>query len=165
MSRLQTLQDRKVSKVRGGVLVQSVYAEDAVKRALTVAIPLDDTIPQNTEGTETLTASITPRHARNRLRVRVVGGAQLSTTNFQMAALFRDSAANAVRAYFQSPGDANRQIPLVFEHEELAGSVAPTTFKLRLGPDAGTMSVNQHSSGVSFGGLLKTVMIIDEIEP
>ena len=53
-----------------GSVVQTVYAEYVANTNLTAIIPGDDSIPQNTEGTEILTASITPRFATSTILIR-----------------------------------------------------------------------------------------------
>ena len=146
-------------------VVQRGYSAYTTHTALSTQIPQDDTIPQQTEGTEILTVSITPKDAANRLRVRFqgqVGGSQLT---FLTAALFRDSTADAVA----SNGIVNHAngyaYMLGLEYEVAAGSTSATTFKIRVGPNAGNLYLNGDSSSRYFGGTALATLIVEEIRP
>ncbi|MGD9539105.1 MAG: hypothetical protein AB7P52_17870 [Alphaproteobacteria bacterium] len=147
-------------------LVQRVYATYTDYASTTTQMPYDDTIPQITEGAETVTAAITPKSAANILRVTAHFGYFLSGTNVEAgAALFRDSIANAKAAVHASgSGAVPTQGSLFFE--EAAGSTATTTYRLRLGPaGAQTMYFNGNASGRRYGGVAAHRMIIDELTP
>lgn len=55
-----------------GDTVQVAYAETAANTVLSTVIPADNTIPQVTEGTQVLSASITPTSASNFLLVEAM---------------------------------------------------------------------------------------------
>lgn len=128
-------------------------------------IPYDATIPQSGEGTEYITASITPQNAASMLEVEVhlsVGG---SGGGIFIGALFRDSAADALEAsglvvYGNSICQAS------FRTRVQAGSTAATTFKLRVGSNGITVYINRISGTANlFGDVLKSRMIVREILP
>lgn len=148
-----------------GAVVQSEYAETATRSTVATQIPADDTIPQNTEGDEILTVSITPKSAANLLRVRVK--AQVSNNSAGAAtcgALFRDSTASAVAARLATITGVSGLHEMAFEHEETAGATSTTTFKLRIGPgSASTAYVNGNASRF-FGGVVKTTLVVEEIK-
>lgn len=148
-----------------GKLKQRVYATYTTYASTTVTIPHDNTIPQNTEGMETVSATITPASAANRLRVTCEFNYLGTGTNeFGAAALFRDSIADAKAVESaNTAGGAGGAGMLVFE--EAAGSTAATTYKLRMGPNAGTMYFNGDNLGARYGGVQAHRMIIEEIEP
>ncbi len=86
------------AKLATGVPVQVVSVGSSAVATGTTTIPVDDTIPQITEGNEFMTLAITPRSATNRLLIRVVfhlSHGSVSTANL-VAALFQDSTANAL---------------------------------------------------------------------
>jgi hypothetical protein len=62
------------------------------------SIPLDGTIPQNTEGAEALSLTITPTSSTAKLRVQAIIKCQASTAGFLIASLFVNTGANAVDA-------------------------------------------------------------------
>lgn len=165
-----SIEDGAVTGVKmtpySGAVVQSVIAEYTANADLTGTIPGDDTIPQNTEGVEFLTATITPKSASNKLRVKFQGVVSIGATDGAAAvALFRDSTANAISAaiVWISIGTGASQI--VIEKEVTANSTSSTTFKLRAGNSAGvTVRFNGQTSGRLFGGVMATTLVIEEIQ-
>lgn len=149
-----------------GKLKQRVYATYATYTSTSAVIPNDDTIPQITEGAETVTATITPLATTNILRVTAFANASGVSGNLESAiALFRDAVANAKAAVrFVAAASHGQTVSLVFE--EVAGSLAATTYRLRIGPIvAATIYINGDSAARKFGGVHTHQMIIDEIEP
>ena len=55
--------DSTVNIRRVGQVVRSVFQSDAANTVISATIPSDNTVPQNTEGTQVLTATITPTSA------------------------------------------------------------------------------------------------------
>ena len=133
-------------------------------------IPLDDTIPQNTEGDEVITVTITPTSASNRLRIEfdapvVANGA--NNVSFAVA-LFQDSTANALAAGAQgsAPGGTANQLRLT--HEMAAGTTSATTFKIRCGPCSATSLVLNAGVGGAgtrvFGGVAAVRLRVSELK-
>jgi hypothetical protein len=130
---------------RGMVIGVDHTATGAVATG-TTQLPFDDTIPQNTEGDEYLTITVTPSHAKNKLVIEsVCYFASTSTAEFQIAmALFQDTTANALAAGYGTRTNQNG-VPcaVVLRHEMTAGTTSATTFKVRAGTDgAGTTTFN-----------------------
>ena len=123
--------------------------------------PLDNTIPQNTEGTELVTLSITPSNASNRLLI--VGNFIIHSSAIAACgpALFQDSTANALSYAIQIIG-AGYGAPATLVHEMAAGTTSATTFKIRVGTHSGTWYVNQTNAN-TLGGAPKSVLTIFEI--
>lgn len=151
----------------GGAVVQVVNTQTGAVATGTTTIPVDDTIPQNTEGTEFMSLAITPTSSSSKLRIDVVAFASLSAGNiWTIAALFQDSTANAlaVGANFQTIGTAFA--PISFTHYMTAGTTSATTFKLRIGPhSAATVTLNGQSGGRLWGGVIASSITITEITP
>lgn len=150
--------------VWGGGVVQRVYAESTTYSTLTTTIPYDDTIPQITEGTELLTASITPKSATNRIRIRFQAWGTLSNGQNSIAALFVDATANALDAMVLR-GVAGGDPKLWFiEYEESAGSTSARTYRIRLGPGAAaSLYINGDSSSRLMGGVARSTLIVEEV--
>lgn len=133
----------------------------------TTTIPADDTIPQNTEGTEFMTLAITPTSATNKLRIDVFLNMATGTANRQItAALFQDTTANALAAagIWQPVADASTLIS--FTHYMTSGTTSATTFKVRVGPDsAATVTFNGFAGARKYGGVLSSGITITEIVP
>jgi hypothetical protein len=144
------------------------YAEYTTNASLTTTIPQDDTLPQNTEGTEILTASITLKNASSRVRARFSGPAWTGNDdiNAVAAALFINTDADALAvSYWHESGDSagDHEWPLVIDFEHAPGSVGPHTYKVRAGPTSGSMRFNGDGSGRLYGGALRTVLILEEV--
>lgn len=113
---------------RTGEIVQSVVTVATAYDTATSAnvIPLDDTIPQSSEGRNysPLDTAITPSSPLNTLRVDL--GINLSHNGTgAIIALFRDAGASAICA---TASNAN------ISHRLVAGSAAATTFKVNYSP-------------------------------
>mgnify|MGYP003670631653 FL=1 len=86
-----------VSGAGGGQVVQVVNVTSTARVAGTTTIPHDDTIPQNSEGTEMMTLAITPTNSSNILRIEAVIFLTSSAVGrYILVALFQDSTANAI---------------------------------------------------------------------
>lgn len=135
----------------GGGTVQIVRSEDTTATSTTAVIPSDNTIPQNTEGTEYLTVSITPTASDSELKVEFTVFVQATSTIAASAALFRDSTADADYAILTGTSTNERGI-LTGSYVYTSGSTSSTTFKLRIGPwAAGTVYINRTPGGTVFG--------------
>lgn len=144
-----------IAALSSGKIVQVVEGTPYTTYSSTaMAIPNDDTIPQNTDGAEWITVTITPTSVTNRLVIEanmpyIAGNAAIYAT----CALFQDTTANALSSATQGcyAGDAPGNIYV--RHEMAAGTTSATIFKLRAGAaNAGTLYVNGLSSGRKYGG-------------
>lgn len=146
-----------------GMPVQVVSTGYTATATGTTTIPFDDTIPQNTEGTEFMTQAITPKSTTNILVIRAVFYCSYSIAQHLIAALFQDSTANALAVsseYQNTPGGINA---VVITHTMVAGTTSATTFKVRGGGNsAGTMYFNGASTGRLFGATTKSSITITE---
>ena len=128
-------------------------------------IPRDDTIPQNTEGAEWATVTITPTNASNRLVIEAyMSGTTSGAAQYQIAALFQDSTANALAAAESYRGGIEQSGSILVRHEMAAGTTSATTFKLRAGPHSGTMYVNGSTASRALGGTLSVRIKVTEIK-
>src|SRR5690242_11567041 len=76
------------AKLANGTVIQSVTASFSAVATGTTVMPGDDTIPQNTEGIQFMTASITPLLSTSKLQIEVVALAANSVANDINIALF-----------------------------------------------------------------------------
>ena len=98
-----------------------------------VGMYYDDTIPQKTEGVEVLTATITPKSINSILEISFFGTVFLGTPAVVIiTAIFQDANANAIAARGISLGISPSAATSII-HYMLAGTVSPTTFKVRVG--------------------------------
>ncbi len=147
-------------------LVQIQTASTSALATGTTTMPQDDTIPQNTEGDEYETVTITPTSASNRLFISFVGLTSHTATGDVFAALFQDSTADALAAAAADIRTGTALALIALTHEMAAGTTSATTFKIRLGsPNAGTTSLNGQSGSRRFGAIPKSTMIVMEYAP
>lgn len=131
---------------------------------ITATIPLDDTVPQNTEGTQIIQVTMTPKSATNKLLIEVVGFGTLSSAGHIVYAVFRDSNASAVTAGASYCGVSNMSTPIVLSDEVTAGTTTSTTFYLRVGPDtSNTLRMNGSTAARYFGGSAGVTLKITEV--
>jgi len=146
-----------------GSIVQTVFTENSTNTSDSTGIPKDNTIPQNTEGTELMTATIVPKYTDSLIVVRVTvflrGGSGASAG----VALFKDSGADAIRATYVYNGSQIGLNPVYLMYKETSGSTTSRTFKVRFGQNTGTMYVNGELSGDYYGGTIASSIEIQEI--
>jgi hypothetical protein len=148
-------------------MVQYVYARTTAYVKCTTVIPLDDTIPQNTEGNEVITLTITPTDVNNLLIIKFTGSGEVEQpNNVPIIALFQDAGVHALAAALAG---STTIIALysnyILTHTMLAGTVIATTFKVRAGPNIpGFVAINGGLSR-NFGGVASTVLEIWEVTP
>lgn len=154
-------------KHRPGDVVQDILTADGTAASTATVLPIDNTIPQNTEGAEftQVATAITPSSASNLLVIDALAYLTRGTgSNGIVAALFQDSVADAIEAGMggDTSGTTHPSTVMV-SRRKLAGSTASTTFKLRYGGTAGTTYINQGSGGALFNGTLRTSMSVKEL--
>jgi|GEM_PF-3062604 len=155
-------------------VIQTAYAELATSDTTMALIPLDDSIPQQDEGEEVLTCSITPTRADSYLLITASWNLTEDTNTLDgavVAALFRDSSADSICAQpgrcSSGAGGSFAALDHAFQdmHCRVAsGSTSATTIKLRLGGEAaGTYRWNGWSGGRKLGGSQRIAITIFEV--
>lgn len=148
----------------GGFVKQVRTTVTTVFTASTI-IPQDATIPQNTEGTEVMSLSVTPSSINNILLIEVNVWGTTSQTGAS-AALFQDSNANAISAVLGELSNGSvSTFNSVLRYSMTAGTTSSTTFKVRVGQAdvAGTWRLNScNTVGNGFGGVGNSFMTITE---
>lgn len=146
----------------GGVVVNYWVATTTTTGSTTNILPIDDTIPQSSEGAEFMTVSVTPSSASNKLKVTVSGWYRVSGASIVGCALFVGSAANAVAArpllasnVVVSPFD------LVFWIDAFSGT---ETLRFRMGTDRNTVTFQflNASSATYFGSTDPGMILVEE---
>jgi hypothetical protein len=151
-----------------GKLVNRWIATSTTVVASTTSIPLDDTIPQITEGAELMTVSVTPSSASNKLKVTVAGWYSTNSVPSSVSlALFVGSTANAVAATAQSVNAAStpQYVSPVFWIDSFSGT---QTISLRGGQNStNTFRWLAVSVGLTtyFGAVDPGILLVEEIAP
>jgi hypothetical protein len=124
-------------------------------------IPFDDSVPQNTEGTEFMTVTVTPSASDKTLLIRMIAwlGETSNTSNQIAGAVFVDSEADAIISGWLGTAGAGGAVPsltngaLLLEDHIPAQSTNPRTYRFRAGSDNGNaISVNGVGSTRRLGG-------------
>lgn len=150
-----------------GSVIQYQYASTASVVTCSTNIPYDDSIPQNTEGDEVITVTITPSNSSNILVIKAgfSGTGSGNSSTMTAGAIFQDSAANALSASFSRGSVTQAQEYVLVTHKMAAGTTSPTTFKLRVGGSADTFYVNGNHSGTRvLGGVSVSYIEVWEIK-
>ena len=143
--------------------IKQVNTQTGAVATGTTTIPFDDTIPQNTEGTEFMTLAITPTSATNILFIQVDAICSYSIPNSMTAALFQDSTADALAVASEYQSTSTGITTISFNHTMTAGTTSSTTFKVRIGGEtAGTLTFNGISAGRKMGGVYASSITITE---
>lgn len=153
--------------VVSSAIAQIVNTETGVTATGTTQIPADNTIPQNTEGDQYMSLSITPTNASSTLIIEVVGlFATSGTSNTFTVALFQDSGADAIAGMCQANYAADATMNFSFRHKMTAGTTFAMTFKVRAGyAAAGTTRFNGSGAIGSLGGVAASSITITEVLP
>jgi hypothetical protein len=148
-----------------GRVIARAYAEYTTNAALTTAIPIDNTVPQNTEGTQIISVSFTPKTVTNRIRLRFQGEFGANATPCSVvAAVFSSASAGALRSVLITSPTADYATPIALEYEYVPGVTTALTFSVRVGPTTGfTMRMNGTTAGGFMGGTMGATLVIEEI--
>lgn len=155
-----------IGALPNGSIRDSAYAQYASNADLTTAIPYDDTIPQVTEGTEILSAAITPKTTTNKVRIIAnIAGAQSGSANVYLGvAVFVNGGANAIVAKaMHMPNNSQGSHECVIDFEHSPASVSTQTYTVRVGLNTGTVRLNGTTSGRIYGGAQVCTITLQEI--
>ena len=153
-----------LSALPSGSVVQIVNYETGAVVTGTTTIPNDDTIPQNTEGTQFLSASITPKSVSNLLLIDVVLCVSPSVSTELTAAIFQDSTANSLACTVLFAANGVQFYLLNFKHKMTAGTTSATTFNVKCGGSGvSTITLNGYSGNRLYGGVMASSITITEI--
>ncbi len=146
-------------------IIQIVNTQTDAVATGTTQIPNDDTIPQNTEGTQFMSLAITPTSATNKLKIDVVVNIANEENMDVIVALFQDDTANALAAVAQYTAYGNHPHVVNFTHYMTTGTTSTTIFKVRIGAGFGSWTTTFNGiSGVGYlGGVCVSSITITEI--
>lgn len=128
-------------------------------------IPDDDTAPQNTEGAEAISRTITPKNSNNLLivfgKILIAGDA---TGRFLKATLFHEGSSDAVDVACGTIDSNSEPETMSVFFVMTAGTTSEKTFSIRYGPaTGGTAYINGNNAGSLFGSIAKTHLTVIEI--
>lgn len=152
------------TKVANGFLIGQAYAESSALATITGVIPVDNTKPQITEGTQVLTVSITPKLTTSLLRIKVKIEGAPNTNQAYVAALFQGAAVDSI-ATTSIALAASFPTPMSIQKQVVSGTTSPLTFSVRIGNAAGSTYYFNGISGVAyFDGSYTSSIMVEEIK-
>lgn len=151
--------------VRPGMIMQSLRTSTTAIVTCNTNIPFDNTIPQNTEGTQVLTQSITPTSGANVIRVEFGGwGSTVGSGSNMTASLIQDATANALAAAASQFGATSAIGPIFLRHEFVGNIIVATSMNIRVGNSAATVTINADTTPTQlYGGRASTWENVTEI--
>ena len=162
-----------LTSVSGGIS-QIAYCVFTGTGTSTTVIQDDDTIPQNTEGVQIYTCSITPESASSTLIIQAVTQIASETNNVVYVCLFQDTTANALACSETSNnggGGVGGGGSNVVAYSKVSGTTSAVTFKIRGGSyssGGGTAwgwNVKGYDGSSKLGFTRTSAMTITEVAP
>lgn len=148
-----------------GGIIQAVEATPYATYASSAAIiPVDDTIPQITEGVQILTVDITPTSATNRLVIDALAFLSGDAARVFTMALFQVGTADALAVAADASAAVNNIMSVPIHHEMAAGATTTLTFTVRVGIATGTIYINGNSTTRLYGGKMACRLRIAEVK-
>jgi hypothetical protein len=147
------------------VYVQTKQASSAASTSTSDNIPFDTSVPQNSEGANIFSVSITPRNANSIIEIEgllYISGSAGAGTEL-IWSLFLDNAASAIAAgTTELPSNGAVALPLYFEHT--ASTTSEHIYALRYGAETGTARLNT-AAGNTLGGVMRSWLRVKERLP
>ena len=140
--------------------LQALQATYGTNANLTTALPIDDTVPTSSEGTQVLSQAITLASSANKVLIEVSLWGRANAP--WGAALFRRTTCLQAQAQLLEEDDMGGLI--VFDLLDTPGSVGPHTYSVRAGAHGGaTLRLNGNETARRFGGASKCTLTLREI--
>jgi hypothetical protein len=138
------------------------FYDSSTEFVITGIVPLDNTIPQNGEGQQIVSGTITPTKATSKiLGILSLNGDGTTTSVF---AAFRDLVADAIAStWVQTISDSSL---VAFQFIDTPATTSLVTYTIRCGPgQAGTLYINRNNTVSLLGGSNKITLTLLEINP
>ena len=150
----------------GGKLLAYWFASTTTAVSGTTLIPLDDTIPQITEGMELINVSVTPTNTSSKLKVTVRFWYTCSGAHYASCALFVGAGPDAVSTSFiiQNATAIPALCTVVFVIDAFSGT---QTISFRAGADRGSVTFRMLSAGGGsfYGATDPAIILVEEFGP
>ena len=144
-----------------GLVKVNAKALTAGVEANATAIPYDNTIPQNTEGTQIVSFAVTPLAQTAYLRIKFSAFATCAANTRATISLCQDAIANALCAV-TSAVVAGYATSLTLDHL-MVNPGGTITFQIRGGPEAAQdLFFNRATANELFGAIPKAWLIVEE---
>jgi hypothetical protein len=146
-----------------GTVLNAKFYASSTEYVITNVIPLDNTIPQNGEGQQIISGTITPTKTTSKILgiVSLNGDGSGSST---VVAAFRNLVADAISSTWVQ--DIQNSSLVAFQFIDTPATTSSVTYTIRCGPgSSGTIYINRNNSGSLLGGSNKITLTLLEINP
>jgi len=132
---------------------------------VTATIPYDDTVPDDSEGTSILSATVQPVYATSYLLVEAESHVAANVAGLNtILGIFSSTATLAVEVTTIATASVNLMQKISFSYLAQSSSTTSRAFTLRIGPEAaGTITINGQAAARLLGGAAITKLRISEI--
>lgn len=149
------------AKVATGAVVAVSYAETTANATNSTTLPLDDTIPISTEGTEVVSVSHTPSASTNYLVVEALVWMESAVADNFAFALF--DGTTCIQATAHQVDVLPETVCVGVRYQ--AGSTSAKTISFRVGANASrNWYLNKRSGGRLFGGAARSWIKVTEVK-
>jgi len=144
-----------------GAVLQTLSKDYTANADLSTTIPLDDTVPLISEGTEVCSQAITLADAANKVLLSFGCFASSAASQGVSAAIFRGSTCVGASVISLNATTGQLVISGVLD---APASVGPHTYSVRIGPQTSAVRLNGGTSSRFFGGAAKATLTLHEIK-
>jgi hypothetical protein len=130
----------------------------------TTALPLDNTVPQNTEGDQYMTVTVPRNRPCNLMRVSGFGHFANSANAVAAMALFQDSTAGALKTGANGAAAAGSVFEVGLKYVAQALAAGATTFNIRAGSASGTTTFNGSAGAGLFNATYNSYIEYEEVQ-
>lgn len=161
---LATLNSVAAAQMPTGSVVDSISTTYTANTTITGSIPVDNTIPQNTEGTQILSLSLTPKSTTDKFRCRTNGAVFGASADTFVWSMFSSTVgANAIVAGYQAISSATQTFH--GETEFTPGVASAVTVSVRVGTSSGiNIAMNGNVGTPLLGGSSAAILVCEEIK-
>ena len=145
-----------------GTVLNAKFYESSAEFVITGIVPLDPTIPQNGEGQQIISGTITPTKTTSKiLGILSLNGDGTTTSVF---AAFRGLVADAISSTWVQTISSSSLVS--FQFIDAPATTSSVTYTIRCGPgSAGTLYINRNNTASLLGGSNKITLTLLEINP
>lgn len=146
-----------------GAVIQPLRTTSGALATGTTTVPVDDTIPQITEGDQYFSQAITPSSLCNVIEMEAQGFFASGGGGMVVMSLFQDAIANALATVASSLVSTVTVSELRLSYAAIPGQTSPTTYRIRAGSSAaGTTTLNGSAGARLFGGAFNSFLSVTE---
>jgi len=140
-----------------------VDTTDAAVATFTTQVPLDDTIPQITEGDSAISGAITLNVSSHRVQIHCAGWISANANTQAVISVYRNSVVDAIHSMVVETANGD-YVAFAFAHIDTPALSTEVTYSVRIGPvGANTITLNGAGGARMLGGAASLELILAEL--